>query len=157
MRTQKDPSLSPLAVCFPVGVSMETSGEDGTGGGVAMGTDGQCACLCESVQVPCSTSVCAVRVASWSFLYFSGRSRSMACGKQSGGRERRAQQQNNREADWLNIRAVAVINYGKAGFQPFRFHLRKANFNAFLGILRDGPTQRTKACHDNKLCYPKCP
>lgn len=32
------------------------------------------------VCVPCSTRVCAVRVASWSFLYFSGRSLSMACG-----------------------------------------------------------------------------
>lgn len=67
------PSLI-LSVPLSIRVSMETRREDGTGGGVAMGTDSVCVCACVYMRVskqacrvctlPCSTRVCAVRVAS---------------------------------------------------------------------------------------------
>lgn len=54
MKTQKDPSLSPLSVCFSIGVSMETSREGGTGDGVAMGTDWVCEYLARRASAPCA-------------------------------------------------------------------------------------------------------
>lgn len=81
---------SVLSVPFSVSVSMETRRQGGTGRGVAMGTDRVCKhVFCvnvnECARLPCSTRVWAVRVASWSFRYFSGRSLSIAY---SNGKDR---------------------------------------------------------------------
>lgn len=59
MRTHTDTSLSlSLPACLTVGVSMETRREGGTGGGVAMGTDGAAsagAYLARRGSAPCAS------------------------------------------------------------------------------------------------------
>lgn len=110
-----------LSVALSIRVSMVTRREGGTGGGVAMGTDSVCVCAsvytrvskqaCWVCVLPCSTRVCAVRVASWSFRYFSGRSLPIACGYEN---KRQAEKRRNTvkwEADRHKKNKTIIIYY----------------------------------------------
>lgn len=75
-----------------------------------------CLHACEwACTLPCSTRVWAVRVASWSFRYFSGRSLSIACSKEKDRQQGKRQmsdraRQGDRKSDSWRTHPIALIH-----------------------------------------------